>query len=277
MTGGLLRGPRVALQSYGVVGLRLRAQYEMRRRLGLYLSSPRVPHVEAAESRRASPFNIDLDRIAAAIDRETAIARADRVAAGEHQAYRNEWRRRPTRSEDWSIHPETGTRYPAEPWWELRRFLSLDPVHGDVKDVWEPARFTWAFDLILGYAASRDERYAEAFWSGVDSFVDGNPPFRGVQWSCGQETSIRALSCLWAERAFANAAATTASRQARLRDLFAWSGERVANAIEYAISQRNNHGISEATGLIALGHRLPDSIPTPPAGFVTVRDGSSIS
>jgi len=271
MTGGLLRGPRVALQSYGVVGLRLRAQYEMRRRLGLYLSSPRVPHVEAAESRRASPFNIDLDRIAAAIDRETAIARADRVAAGEHQAYRNEWRRRPTRSEDWSIHPETGTRYPAEPWWELRRFLSLDPVHGDVKDIWEPARFTWAFDLILGYAASRDERYAEAFWSGVDSFVDGNPPFRGVQWSCGQETSIRALSCLWAERAFENAAATTASRRARLRDLFAWSGERVANAIEYAISQRNNHGLSEATGLIALGHRLAGQHPDA-AGWL--RDGA---
>ena len=43
MTGGMLfRGPRVALQAYGVLGLRLRAQYEMRRRLGLYQSSPRV-------------------------------------------------------------------------------------------------------------------------------------------------------------------------------------------------------------------------------------------
>ena len=135
-------------------------------------------------------------------------------------------------------------------------FLSLDPSHGDVKDIWEPARFTWVFDLILGYAVSRDERYAEAFWSGVDSFVDGNPPFRGIQWSCGQETSIRALSCLWAERVFARTGAATSSRRARLRDLFAWSGERVANAIEYAISQRNNHGISEATGLVALGHRL---------------------
>jgi hypothetical protein len=41
-----------------------------------------------------------------------------------------------------------------------------------------------------------------------------------------------------------------------LQDFFAWSGERVANAIEYAISQRNNHGISEATGLTALGQRL---------------------
>ena len=101
---------------------------------------------------------------------------------------------------------EVGTRYPAEPWWELRRFLSLNPAHGDVKDVWEPARFTWAFDFALGYAVSRDDRYAEAFWSAVESFMDGNPPFRGIQWSCGQETSIRALSCLWGERIFASAA-----------------------------------------------------------------------
>jgi hypothetical protein len=46
-----------------------------------------------------------------------------------------------------------------------------------------------------------------------------------------------------------------------LADLFAWSGERVADAIEYAISQRNNHGISEAVGLIALGARLSGAHP----------------
>ena len=118
-------------------------------------------------------------------------------------------------ADEWCVHPELGTRYPSEPWWELRRFLSLDPSQGDVKDVWEPARFTWVFDLVLGYAASRDERYAEAFWSGIESFIDGNPPFRGIQWGCGQETSIRVLSCLWGERAFEHAAAATDARRAR--------------------------------------------------------------
>ncbi len=262
MTAGMLfRGPRVALQAYGVMGLRLRAQYEMRRRLGLYLSAPRVLRLGSEDSRGESPFDVDLDRVAAALDRRTAVARADRVADGWHQAYRHEWRRRPMLADEWSVHPELGTRYPAEPWWELRRFLSLDPSQGDVKDVWEAARFTWVFDLILGYATSRDERYAEAFWSGVESFIDGNPPFGGIQWSCGQETSIRALSCLWGERVFDHASAATEGRRARLRDLFAWSGERVANAIEYAISQRNNHGLSEATGLVAIGHRLAGQHP----------------
>ena len=232
----------------------------MRRRLGLYQTQPRVGHIGSDSSLDMlptdSPFDVDLDRIAAAVDRDTAIARADRVADGWYQAYRSEWRRRPMSADDWSIHPQLGTRYPAAPWWELRRFLSLDPALGDVKDVWEPARFTWVFDLALGYVATRDDRYARAFWSSVESFIDGNLPFRGIQWSCGQETSIRALSCLWGERVFGTSVETTAPRRERLRDFFAWSGERVTDAIEYAISQRNNHGISEATGLIALGHRL---------------------
>jgi len=257
----LLQSSRVALESYGAAGLGLRARYEVRRRLGLYRSAPRVPHVDAETLPATSAFDVDLNGVRDAIDRDAAIARAERVAAGWYEAYRSEWRRLPTTPEQWSTHPLTATQYPAAPWWELRSYLSLNPAHGDVKDAWEPARFTWAFDLVLGYAASRDERYAEAFWRGVESFVDGNKPFRTIQWSCGQETSIRALSCLWAERAFASSAASSPQRLARLHDLLAWSGERIANAIEYAVSQRNNHGISEATGLIALGARLSGAHP----------------
>jgi hypothetical protein len=259
--GELLRAPRVALESYGANALRLRAQYEMRRRLGLYQTSPRVPHIEDVSANAVSPFAVDLDRVRSAVNHSAAIERADRVASGMHEAYRNDWRQRPTSAADWSVHPLLGTVYPSEPWWELRRFLSLDASRGDVKDAWEAARFTWAFDLVLGYAVSRDERYAEAFWNGVETFADGSPPFRGIQWSCGQETSVRALSCLWAERAFADARASTHERRARLADLFAWSGERVADAIEYAISQRNNHGISEAVGLVVLGARLSGAHP----------------
>jgi hypothetical protein len=247
---------RVALESYGAKALRLRAQYEMRRRLGLYQAAPRVQHVSDVQSPGPSPFDVSLDRIRVAVDQTVAVERADRVASGMHEAYRHEWRSRPATPVAWNVHPLLGTQYPNEPWWELRRFLSLDPTRGDVKDVWEPARFTWTFDLALGYAVWRDERYAESFWTAVDTFVEGCPPFRGIQWSCGQETSIRALSLLWGERVFAQAQAATPARRARLVDLLAWSGERVADAIEYAISQRNNHGISEAVGLIALGARL---------------------
>ena len=64
----LLRGPRVALQSFGVTGIRLRAQHEMRRRFGLYLASPRVPHVQHDSTQSSSAFDVDLDRVRASVD-----------------------------------------------------------------------------------------------------------------------------------------------------------------------------------------------------------------
>jgi hypothetical protein len=259
--GELLRAPRAALESYGAHALRLRAQYEMRRRFGLYQAAPRVMHLEDVAPKGPSSFEVDLNRVRAALNHSLAIERADRVASGMYEAFRNEWRPLPRSGADWNVHPLLGAVYPSEPWWEMRRFLSLDAARGDVKDAWEPARFTWVFDLALGYAVSSDERYAEAFWNGVDTFVEGNPPFRGIQWSCGQETSIRALSCLWGERVFADSRASTPERQRRLADLLGWSGERIADAIEYAISQRNNHGISESVGLVALGSRLAGAHP----------------
>jgi hypothetical protein len=48
----------------------------------------------------------------------------------------------------------------------------------------------------------------------------------------------------------------TPSERETIRTLVAWSGERIADAIGYALSQRNNHGLSEATGLILAGSRL---------------------
>jgi hypothetical protein len=154
----LLRTPRVALESYGANALRLRAQYEMRRRFGLYQAAPRVPHINDTTSNNQSPFDVDLDRVRIALNHSAAIDRADRVASGMYQAYRNDWLPLPRSGGEWSVHPHLGTQYPSEPWWEMRRFSSLDPSRGDVKDAWEPARFTWAFDLALGYSATRDEK-----------------------------------------------------------------------------------------------------------------------
>ena len=259
---GMTRALRVALESYGANALRLRAQYEMRRRFGLYRAAPRVPHLDDAASSKPSAFDVDLDRVRVALNHRAAVDRADRVAAGMHQAYRNEWRPLPRSGAEWNVHPILGTQYPSEPWWEMRRFLSLDASRGDVEGR------VGACALHMGVRPrARIRRIArQAICRSVLEWPRDihrrEPPFRGIQWSCGQETSIRALSCLWAERGvFADAQASTAERRRRLADLFGWSGERVADAIEYAISQRNNHGISEAVGLIALGERLSDSHP----------------
>jgi hypothetical protein len=77
-----------------------------------------------------------------------------------------------------------------------------------------------------------------------------------VQWACGQETAIRAIALLWIESALADAPPSSTSRMGSLRETLFSSGYRIADALGYALSQRNNHGLSECVGLVALGARF---------------------
>ena len=243
-------------RTYGARGLRHRVLFELRRRAGRFLVEPSA--LSAALGKLSIPsdwrFTPNSVRVRATTDRATAVSRADQVLAGEYQAYRWTWMSRPRTASAWRTHPVSGFEYDARvPWFGIAHF---DSRAGDIKDVWEPARFGWSYDLARGYLLTGDDRYAECFWQGFETFLDGCPPFRGVQWSCGQETAIRVTAWLWAEAALLDSPASSPARLARLREAFAWSGERIADAIGYAISQRNNHGISEATGLVVIGARL---------------------
>ncbi|MHB1327844.1 MAG: heparinase II/III domain-containing protein [Gemmatimonadales bacterium] len=187
------------------------------------------------------------------------MARGDAVVGGKHQAYRWDWRSLP-RGSRWSHDPAVGVVRPADlPWW---RVPLIDRAHGDIKDLWEPARFGWVYDLIRAYAVSGDDRYAAAFFDTFDDWSRACPPFTGPQWACGQETAIRAIALLYAEQAFSASPVASEERLSVLRRILLASGERISDAIGYALSQRNNHGISEAVGLLVLGDRFRGSVPT---------------
>src|SRR5688572_24356753 len=64
----------------------------------------------------------------------------------------------------------------------------------DIKFIWEPARFGWAFILGRAYHATQDDKYAEAFWKYFELFADSNPPSMGPHWMNGQEVAIRMMA-----------------------------------------------------------------------------------
>ena len=247
-------------RTFGARGAWHRARLIGRSGAGLYRAAPApVPAAAVASSPpREWPFRVEAARVRATTDHARARERANRVIAGEHEAYRWTWAPRPAAAEAWSVNPLTGRRYPDVPWFKVPHY---QPGVGDIKAVWEASRFAWAYDLMRAWMIDRDERAAEVFWTDLETFLDGTPPFRGVQWACGQETAIRAMAWLWAECAFADAPASTPARLARLRTVLAWAGERILDGHDWAASQRNNHGISEAAGLIALGARFHDADP----------------
>lgn len=242
-------------KTFGAEGIRRRVSFEVRKRFSrLRDQAPPAPQAVLDHSvPERWAFRPNVRRLARDTSNGVAIARADRVLAGEHQAYRMTWRERPATPDEWNVDPETGSRYDASaPWFRIPHSV----VGRDIKDAWEPGRFAWAYDLARGWMLTRNDRYAQTFWTAFESFRVGCPPYRGVQWACGQETAIRAIALLWAEAALSDAPSSTAARKASLRELLYGSGHRIADALDYALSQRNNHGISECVGLMAVGARF---------------------
>jgi hypothetical protein len=130
--------------------------------------------------------------------------------------------------------------------------------YNDVKFIWEPARFGWAFTLGRAYLASGDERYARAFWSSTELFLVSNPPYLGPQWVSGQEVAIRLMALVWAGQVFAASSESTPERMEKLTDAISAHAERIPHTLIYSKSQNNNHLLSEAAGLYTAALALPD-------------------
>jgi asparagine synthase (glutamine-hydrolysing) len=155
---------------------------------------------------------------------------------------------------DWHANPFTGERAPADLHWS--RINDFDC--GDIKIIWEPSRFGFAYALSRAYWRTGDESYAELFWRAAEDWRAKNPPQQGPNWKCGQETSFRVMAWCFALYALGDAQATTAERVTQLAQMIAVSAERILANFDYALSQRNNHGISEAVGLYTAGTLFPE-------------------
>ena len=157
---------------------------------------------------------------------------------------------------DWHKNPFNGTRTSQSAHWS--RIPMYSRPTGDLKFIWEPARFASAYTLSRTYWATEDESYPETFWQLIESWERQNPPNSGAHWKCGQETSLRIMAWCFALYAFADAEATTPDRLARLVGMIAAQADRVSSDHKYARLQRNNHAISEGVGLWTVGLLFPE-------------------
>jgi hypothetical protein len=148
----------------------------------------------------------------------------------------------------WAVDPSSGVAWPDEHW---TRIPDDAPEIGDIKDVWELSRLPATFLLARAYASSSDERHAETWWVLLEDWLVQNPPNRGANWRCGQETSLRGIAVCFGLSAFAGAAASTPERMEAAGRLLAASIERVRPTVGYALSQRNNHAVSELVFLLS--------------------------
>ncbi len=157
---------------------------------------------------------------------------------------------------DWQRNHFTGERAVSDLHWsEVDEFR-----YGDVKAIWELNRFSFVYPLVRAYGRTQDDRYAELFWQLVEDWRLHNLPQRGINWKCGQEASFRAMAWCFGLYGFFKSAVTTPERLASLVEMLAFTARRIEANFSYALSQQNNHGISEALGLWTIGILFPELI-----------------
>src|SRR6185312_2792000 len=99
----------------------------------------------------------------------------------------------------------------------------------------------WAFALTRAFARTGEAKYAEVFWRLFADWCTRNPPNRGPNWMCGQESTFRLMAVVFA----AEGLGVPPAQREQLARFVVATGRRIAANLDYALSQKNNHGVSE--------------------------------
>jgi hypothetical protein len=238
----------------GVQPLLLYALYRLGIRTGHYR---RLDSRMRADAARAGPLSAIFplptrDELISSLSREArAVIRreADAVVRGKARHFG-----------DQLVPLHLSPRKPLHHWVDYELDASLFAFHspplGDVKFLWEPARFGWAYALGRMFHLSGRNEFARAFWRYFEQFDRANPAFAGPHWVNGQEVAIRLMTLLWAAHTFAPARASTPRRLLRLTRSIALHAARIPPTLVYARSQNNNHLVTEAAALFLAGTAL---------------------
>lgn len=226
-------------RTWGWRGLSRRAAYEAARRTGL------VARAEQRWLRKLERTTVCLGPHRPIIAPGTATEYEARVPSKLvlYGSLQLDWEH----ASRWHTHPLTNLTFPLTHWTALPEG---DPASGDIKDLWELGRLSWLGPLYRAAALNEgDVALAERCWNHLESFIAQNPPYRGPQWMCGQESALRGITIAAMVSALRTSPASTPARLATAARLLAVSAGRVRPTLDYALSQRNNHAISEASFL----------------------------
>ena len=140
-------------------------------------------------------------------------------------------------------------------WVDLELGLPTNRTRGDIKLVWEPARFCWAPSLAVANLLHPSVEFQNYFEKSVLLFQKANPPAFGPNWQSAQEVAIRLINILLTTHFFRFAGQDPLA--AELPALVVTHANRIMQTLVYARSQNNNHYLSECVALVAAANAMP--------------------
>jgi hypothetical protein len=185
---------------------------------------------------------------------ESLLDRAERIARGQLFCLGRE--RSMAQPDFWFRGDLEKMEWPHDVHWSS--IPDLSERFGDIKEIWEPARFAFAFTLAQAFKARPDTRYATSFWAGVDGFIKKNPVGVGPHWRCGQEIALRTLAWCYGLSLFADQGDVQGGQLVGVVNCL-WQGGRHIESVHWYAKRciKNNHAISESVALITLGFMFP--------------------
>ncbi len=156
---------------------------------------------------------------------------------------------------NWIVNPSTGYKYDITKHWSDIEDLSSEA--GDIKYVWEKARFSYLYDIIR-HDYHNDSDQAAFVFSEIDNFIKSNPINLGPNYKCSQEISLRILNWTFALYYYKNSEFLTPERFDSIMNSIYWQLHHVYNNINFSrIAVRNNHAITETLMLYISGLLFP--------------------
>lgn len=144
---------------------------------------------------------------------------------------------------DWVTNPTSGHKFDINQHWSSINELSKES--GDIKFVWEKARFSFVFDLIR-YDFHNDIDCAELVFSEINSFIEKNPINQGPNYICSQEISLRVINWTFVLYYYKDSKYLTDRLFQKIMNSIYWQIHHVYHNIKFSrIAVRNNHAITE--------------------------------
>lgn len=156
---------------------------------------------------------------------------------------------------NWVTNPITGYQYDNTLHWST--IPDLSEKVGDIKFVWEKARFSFITDF-LRYDHHFKEDQSEFVFNQIIDFIEKNPINCGPNYKCSQEISLRIMNWTLALNYYKDSPNLTQERFQKIMYAIYWQLHHVYHHINFSrIAVRNNHAITETMMLYLSGLLFP--------------------